>query len=155
MARRLPFPFSREAQPMRVRIFCLAAGLWLLAAAPVFADDTEDKAVRLIEKVGGAVRRNEEAPGKPVTAVYTGNCSLMGDYILREMVALTEVEEIDLMHTGISDDGLKSLAGLKKLQRLSLYGTVASDAGMKELSELTRLRSLTLDRTKVTDDGLK
>src|SRR6266852_5069025 len=108
---------------MRVRIFCLTAGLWLLAAARLFADDGEDKAVRLIEKVGGAVRRNEKAPGKPVTAVDTGNCSLMGDYILREMVSLTEVEEINLMHTGISDDGLKSLGGLKKLRRLTLYGT--------------------------------
>ena len=30
------------------------------------ADDAEDKAVAFVEKLGGAVARDEKAPGKPV-----------------------------------------------------------------------------------------
>lgn len=52
----------------RLVAFVLAlSGLCLGSSAR--ADDAEDKAVALVEKLGGTVSRDQKAPGKPVVAV--------------------------------------------------------------------------------------
>ena len=38
---------------MSHRLLPLAAGLLLLASAPLFADDAEDQAVKAVQKLGG------------------------------------------------------------------------------------------------------
>ena len=54
---------------MKNRIPTLAGCLLLLAAAPLLADEAEDKAVATVAKLGGKVTRDEKADGKPVIAV--------------------------------------------------------------------------------------
>ena len=59
-------------------------------AAPVRGDDAEDKAVALVEGLGGKVTRDGKRPGKPVT-------------------------EVDLSGTAVTDAELPGLAPLKNL----------------------------------------
>src|SRR5262245_37392912 len=105
---------------------------WLLGllvlAVPGRAD--EAAAVKMIQKLGGQVVRDDKLPGKPVV-------------------------DVDLDTTKVTDAGLRELKELKSLQLLNLSGTKVTDAGLKELKELKSLRSLYLRHTKVTDAGVK
>lgn len=67
---------------------------------------------------------------------------------------LTDLEELELDYTSISDDGLSHFSGLSKLRSLSLRNTAVTDAGLAHLEGFGRLRRLMLDDTKVTDGGL-
>jgi internalin A len=112
----------------RTVAFALAvSGLCLSSSAQ--ADD-EDKAVSLVEKLGGKATRDEKAPGKPVV-------------------------KVNLRGTQVTDAGLKELAALKNLTTLDLNLTQVTDAGLKELATLKNLTTLELVYTKVTDVGLK
>src|SRR5215475_10522525 len=90
----------------------------------------EAAAVKMIEKLGGTVTRDDKRPGKPVVVV-------------------------DLRGTKITDAGLKELKELKNLQEVVLFRTAITDAGLKELKELKSLQWLHLGFTKITDAGLK
>src|SRR5262245_33440384 len=98
---------------MTCRRFALAVALALLAS-PLAAGETEDQAVKAIEKLGGKITFDEKAPGKPVVAV-------------------------NLYKAKVTDADLKHLAVLKQLQRLDLNGTQVTDAGLKDLAALTQL----------------
>ena len=89
--------------------FALAAS-GLCMSAPARADDAEDRAVAVVEKMGGRVTRDDKEPGKPVTAV-------------------------NLSFTQVTDAELKELAPLKSLTTLYLCGTQVTDAGIKELQK--------------------
>jgi hypothetical protein len=65
-----------------------------------------------------------------------------------------DLRSLDLASTKINEGDLDHLTGLR-LQRLSLSRTRASDAGLKSLQSMKSLRSLDLTRTSVTDAGLK
>ncbi len=54
------------------RLMLCAVALVLLAST-ARADEAEDKAVKLVEKLGGRVTRDEKAPGKPVVEVFLAN----------------------------------------------------------------------------------
>src|SRR5262249_22360996 len=90
----------------------------------------EAAVVKMIEKLGGRVTRDDNRPGKPVVFV-------------------------DLRGTKITDAGLKELKELKSLETLNLLNTMVTDAGLKELKELKSLQTLGLRDTKVTDMGVK
>src|SRR5262245_59688478 len=90
----------------------------------------EQSAVKMIEKLGGKVMRDDKRPGKTVV-------------------------KVDSIDTEVTDAGLKELKELKSLKRLELYGCKITDAGLKELKELKSLQTLWLAKTKVTDAGLK
>ena len=93
----------------RFLAFALAvSGLCLGASAR--ADEAEDKAVAFVEKLGGTVGRNVQAPGKPVLTV-------------------------SLRLKPVTDAGLKELAPLKNLTWLNLRETKVTDAGLKELQK--------------------
>ena len=76
----------------------------LVGVAPVRADEAEDKAVSFVEKLRGAVTRDDKQPGKPVV-------------------------EVNLGGTKVTDAGLKELAALKGLTTLHLGRTKVTDAG--------------------------
>src|SRR5947208_3522879 len=76
---------------MQRNLWAMAAVL--TAAVGVRADETA--AVQAVEKLGGLVRRDDQAPGKPVIAVNLG-------------------------FKRVTDQDLKVLADLKQLQSLSL-----------------------------------
>ena len=53
---------------MTKRLALLAAGL-LLTAAPLYAGDAEDAALKAVEKFGGPATGDEDDPAHPVVAV--------------------------------------------------------------------------------------
>ena len=107
----------------------LACVAVLLVAAPLLADDAEDKSVKAVEDLGGKVVRDDKAPGKPVV-------------------------QVSLAGSDVADAGLKDLTGLKSLQQLDLSETAVTDAGLKALAAFKELRLLRLSFTKTTDAGV-
>jgi hypothetical protein len=49
---------------------------------------------------------------------------------------MTDLEDLDIAWTRITDSGLRHLAGLRKLQSLNLHATKVSDVGVMKLQEL-------------------
>jgi Leucine-rich repeat (LRR) protein len=79
---------------------------------------------------------------------------------------LTNLLELDLSQTQITDAGLEHLKGLPDLTRLSLRGTDVTDAGLERLKVLSPLGrrstrgwpvpgSLNLIDTQVTEAGVR
>ncbi len=68
---------------------------------------------------------------------------------------LTQLEELDLHRSPVTDARLAHLEGLTDLQSLILFHTPISDAGLVHLRKLTRLRTLSIEDTKVTDAGVR
>jgi hypothetical protein len=62
----------QEPEPMSHRLLPLAGCVLLLAAAPMYADDAEDQAVKAVQKFGGRVVRDDNDPGKHVVEVFLG-----------------------------------------------------------------------------------
>src|SRR4051794_17700446 len=60
---------KRGAIMSRVLLCGVVSGLVLSSSTLVRADDAEDKAAALVEKLGGKVIRDETRPGKPVIEV--------------------------------------------------------------------------------------
>jgi hypothetical protein len=71
------------------------------------------------------------------------------------LAELTQLEELDLRGTKISDSGLQHLKGLAGLRRLELDYTRISDAGLEFLGTLSGLRFVSLINTKTSDVGLE
>lgn len=109
---------------MSHHFFPLTAGVLLLTAAPLCADDAEDAAVEAVENHFGKVERDGKDPAHPVIAV-------------------------DLASQYVTDATLKDLAALKRLRRLNLFFTEVTDAGMKHLAALNDLQDLNLGATEV------
>jgi hypothetical protein len=111
-------------------VFYLALSL---TAAPVRADDAEDKAaedkaVAAIKKICtsaaclagecGLVTRDEKAAGKPVIevnlSIATGwKGTAETDAALAELKKLKSLRTLDVSSSGATDEGLMALAGLK------------------------------------------
>ena len=67
---------------------------------------------------------------------------------------LSQIEQLDLNGSFVTDAGLVHLRGLTNLSSLGLHSTQVTDAGLAHLERLTRLSSLYLGDTRVTDAGL-
>ncbi len=78
----------------------------------------------------------------------------LGERPLAELSNLQELEELDLSHSGISDEGMALLAGLPRLENLCLWDTLITDIGINELHSLENLRTLNLSETQVSDAGM-
>ncbi len=63
----------------------------------------------------------------------------------------TAATKVDLAGT----TGLAHLKGLTQLQNLGLDGTKISDTGLEHLKMLTQLQQLSIDGTEVTAQGVK
>ena len=77
------------------------------------------------------------------------------DASLEHLKGLTQLQQLDLGGAQVTDAGLEHLKGLTQLQTLELAWTHVTDAGLEHLKGLTQLRTLDLNYTKVTDEGLK
>lgn len=116
--------------------------------------EAEKGAIKEIEQAGGTAReiaRNDDR--------LDVNFQFAGDKIVDEHLApiakLSNVFEVRLGRTAISDAGLAHLAGLATLERLHLENTAVGDTGLAHLKGLTKLVYLNLYGTQVSDDGLK
>ena len=76
-----------------------------------------------------------------------------GDLVL--IGASTDLVELSLAKSSITDAGLPSLARLKKLEALHLADNAITDKGVAAIKDLTQLQLLGLKGTKVTDAGLE
>ncbi|MGO8753589.1 MAG: hypothetical protein ACLQNE_47250 [Thermoguttaceae bacterium] len=111
----------------------------------------EKEAVGEIKKLGGVVfydyqvdaKGNEIQGAQPSSPKWLR--TLLGDD------CFTNVVEVALDHTQVTDAGLAHLKGLTQLQQLSLDNTQVTDAGLEHLKGLTQLQTLFFDSTKVTD----
>src|SRR5687768_4691171 len=92
-------------------------GCWLMLASPARAD--EDKAVALVEKLGGEVERDEKRPGKPVITVRLPGSDVT-DEDLQKLAPLQHLRTLDLQFTHVTEEGLKELVVFKNLTTLNL-----------------------------------
>ena len=67
---------------------------------------------------------------------------------------LSQVWNLSLDFSPVTDDGLAHLEGLVELERLYLPFTEVGDAGLVHLKGLTDLRQLSLQGDSITDEGL-
>ena len=67
---------------------------------------------------------------------------------------LTELEQLDLRRSRVSDAGLTFLKVLRKLSYLNVNHTQITDVGLAHLNGLTELTTLDLSDTEIADVGL-
>lgn len=79
----------------------------------------------------------------------------VSDADLEHVSALTKLTHLKLRATDITNLGLKHLAGLTKLELLDLSATQITDRGLKHLAGLSNLEALHLRDTKVSIEGLE
>jgi hypothetical protein len=118
--------------------------------------------------VNGAIRANAEPPGpiwlrnllgedffQSVIAVAFVEDPQNMDATLEDLRGFSQLQELSLPGTSVTDAGLKHLKGLNQLRRLDLCSTHVTDSGLTNLKGLSQLQELYLDRTQVTDAGVK
>ena len=130
---------------------------WLVLGSPLArtarADEAEDKALALVEKLGFAIR-NDKLPSQPVIGLVL--IGKVRDADLKDLAGFKSLTHIDLCDCAmVTDAGLKDLAPHKRLSYLSLRKTKVTDAGVKDLAALTTLTKLDLEGTEVTDAGVR
>ena len=81
--------------------------------------------------------------------------SQANDMHLEVINQLTQLTELDLTDSKVTDDGLAHLSGMDHLQRLVLNGSGISDNGLTHLKQMTMLRELYLRRTSVSAPGVE
>lgn len=136
---------------MRTR---LLTAVLLLLPAPAIADADEDRAADAVQKLGGTVTRDPDAPGNPVTAVSLAGTEAT-DADLKALARLAALRELDLAGTLVTDAGLKELARFPRLQKLSLSRTAVTDAGVNDLAAINGLLTVELIGTRMTPAGLQ
>ena len=76
------------------------------------------------------------------------------DRELEILPELTQLEELNLRDTEISDVGAAHLSGLRTLRKLDVSYTLLSDSALDKLRPLANLRTLNLSNTLVEGPGL-
>jgi uncharacterized protein (TIGR03067 family) len=126
------------------------------AEEPVKAPRADEAdAVKLVEKLGGKITRDDKQPGKPVVEV---NLSLKNvtDADLKALKELKQLTSLNLYGCrGVTNAGVKELKEFKQLTSLSLMRTQVTEAGVKELKDCKQLTKLILGHNQMTDAGLK
>ena len=129
--------------------------LVLFAHVPVRADDAEDKAAAVVEKLGGGVTRDPKQPGKPVVEVRFANLGAKADpkELVGHLVQFQRLRVLDLRGIPLNDAGLREVAALKGVTVLLLtpareprkpYFSLLTENGVKELAALKELAELDL-----------
>ena len=151
------------------RVLCGGVA-WLVLGLPTasLANDAEEQAAAIAEKLGGKVTRDEKRPGRPVVEVDFGTA----DVTAADLRALAPLKNLTRLHLFSRDvtDGV--LAVLREINLLHTLGEATAangerptkpedvtelsinspitDAGLKELAGFKNLTSLNLGVTKVT-----
>jgi len=135
---------------------CTAAR-WILAAAVLLAvaGCGKKNPVRTLRKDGAEVKFEDRYKQEKVTSVDFPKKTKDEMVALLKEDVFSDVVEIDLSGTNITDDALEHIKPLSKLRRLDLSRTRITDAGMDHLKDLPALQRLDLGDTLVTAEGLK
>jgi Leucine-rich repeat (LRR) protein len=115
-------------------------------------DESEEKAIAAVEKLGGRVLRK---PGSPsvTSVIFTGKP--VTDAALRDLGDFKKLAELSLSNTPITDLDLKELGQLKSLTSLYLAQTRVTAKGIAELRALGNLKTLDLAYTDLKNEGVK
>ena len=81
--------------------------------------------------------------------------SLVSDAGAARLASLKKLWLLNLARSKVSDRGMASLASLPKLFHLDLADTAVSDRGLREIAKVSGLVILDLSRTRVTMEGLR
>ena len=120
---------------MRWCIGMLAAVLLLSGAARADEADT----VKLIEKLGGKITRDEKLKGLPVITVSLTSTKVT-DADLKELKELKQLTSLNLSNCqGVTDAAMTELKELKPLTELNLAETPVTGATLMELKDLKQL----------------
>jgi hypothetical protein len=113
--------------------------------------EKEERAVEAVTGIGGSVMRDEQRPGSPVTYL---SLSPEDDQDLQWVVAFSQLEELSVYHTGVTDAGLAWIGRCTQLKSLSIYNASITEAGLAHLAGLAQLKTLRIDKTPITDASL-
>src|SRR5262249_41914234 len=137
----------------------------------------EQKAIEVVQKLGGKITLDQDAPGKPVVAVDFRNsnvrdsdlpclkafprlqkldlsdCPLVQGLALRPLKDLKELKELHLPVTGLNEARPGDLAALQGLQTLHLARAPVTDAVLKELTEIKSLQTLDVGGCEMVTDA--
>jgi serine/threonine protein kinase len=119
-----------------------------------------------VQSVGGRVTVRRDAndqtlgpqaslPEEPwaLIGVDLSNCSVVGDGDSGRLRDAPEVEELSLLRTGITDEGLRHLAGCRRLKKVRLDGLPVTAHGLRALADLPIVQ-LGLAGTRITPQAL-
>ncbi len=115
---------------------------------------SRDDAIAQIERLGGHVGIDGEAPDQPVWMVDLSDVPVT-EPTLALLLAFPKLEVLQLHATGLQDGHLARIGQLTTLRDLSLSDTKVTDQGLRHLQSLKQLEHLSLHGTRVTDAGLK
>jgi serine/threonine protein kinase len=106
---------------------------------------------------GDEVRNRSDLPRGRFDVVMVGleKCRKANDAGLAALEGLTELTELGLSGTSVTDRGIAKLRTLRALKNLSLSDTGISDGAIPDLKLLDGLRFLDLQNTKISSDGLQ
>ena len=139
-------------KPIGLAIVLLSASI--TAPGETERSQAETDAIASIQEKGGLVL--EVAQNDPSLDIAFHLASEpAGDGDLAPLEQLTNVVNLNLRKTSVTDAGLAHLKGLKTLQRLHLEKTAITDAGLEHLKGLSNLVYLNLYETAVSDAGLQ
>lgn len=136
-------------------------------ATPTGGTEPEPAIVKMIEELGGSVRRiaqNDQGLevdfhlGRNLDGLRQfGASSSAPQKLDSQLNILKKLENLVTLHLGgtdITDEGLQHIADLTTLRQLHLEKTKISDLGLVHLKKLKNLLYLNLYQTGVTDQGL-
>ena len=73
---------------------------------------------------------------------------------MQRLLGLTQLEDLNLTMTGVTDAGLKRIRGLSRLRMLDLGQTRVTGVGLVNLKGLNQFISLGLESTSIGDDAI-
>lgn len=136
-------------------LFVTAVCIWL--GTVVHKANRQRDAVRTIKDLGGAVSYSyvhQWKPGFPVSRPYE---EPDGPAWLRQLIGndyFGDVIHVDLQHSFATDETMIEIAKLSNLEELNLFETEVTDVGVKRIGRLSNLRWLWLAETRITDESL-
>src|ERR1044072_1935906 len=145
---------SERRESMLFVAHLLTVSALLFSFAPSAQTESgRERAVALVERLGGKFEVDAEAPGSPIVKIDLHG-SAVTDEELEALAGLGGLRHLDLRLTKVGDKGVAHLKRLNGLRFLNLFRTQLGDRGLKQLKELTALETLLIGGTKVTDEGL-
>ncbi|MHC4386910.1 MAG: leucine-rich repeat domain-containing protein, partial [Planctomycetota bacterium] len=87
--------------------------------------------------------------------ISTSSNSMLGDRSMEIIGQLTQLEELIIGGTNITDKGVRHINNLKQLQRLGIFNTQTTDQSLQVISGLPMLRNVSLrNQRPYSTDGL-
>jgi len=122
-------------------------------AGPRGGDPVRDRVVALVGRLGGEVRLDEQATGRPIVEIRL-RTTRVADVQLGDLRGLSSLRTLDLTQTRISDAGLARLRGHEGLRSLVVYDTRVTDRGLEHIATMSGLETLLVGSCDVTGLGL-